>query len=167
MPGRRPRPAPSESRAMVTRPSLPGLPDPDIAPGFYNGVPAKRLLAWLIDSVLILALTLLIVPFTAFLALFFLPALWLAVGFAYRTVALARASATPGMRFMAIEFRDATGRPFDLALAALHTLGYSLSMAFVLPQVASVVLMLTGARAQGLTDLALGSAAINRPAQRA
>jgi uncharacterized RDD family membrane protein YckC len=143
------------------------LPDPDRHPGFYDAVPTKRLLAWLVDSALIGLLTLLIVPFTAFLAVFFLPLLWLAVGFAYRVTTLARGSATPGMRLMAIEFRDGTGRPFDLGLAAAHTLGYSLSMSFVLPQVASVVLMLTGARAQGLTDLVLGTAAINRPALRA
>jgi hypothetical protein len=37
-------------------------------------------------------------------------------------------------------------------------------MAFVVPQIISVILMLTGARAQGLSDLVLGTAAINRRA---
>jgi len=141
---------------------LSGLPDPDLQPEFYASIPTKRFVAWVVDCLLIALLTLLIVPFTAFLALFFLPLLYLVVGFAYRTVTLARSSATPGMRLVAIEFRDGTGRRFDLGLAALHTLGYSLSMAFVLPQVVSVILILSSARAQGLTDSLIGTAAINR-----
>ncbi|MFN6979976.1 MAG: RDD family protein, partial [Gemmobacter sp.] len=142
----------------------PGLPDPEVSPGFYDGVPVKRLVAWAVDSALILLLTLIAVPFTAFTALFFFPVLWLAIGFAYRIVTLATASATPGMRLVAIELRDRMGRPFDLAHAIGHTLGYTLSISTVLVQVASIVLMLTGARGQGLTDLLLGTAAINRPA---
>lgn len=147
-------------------PSLPGLPDPDAAPGFYDGVPAKRLLAWIVDSGLILLITLVAVPFTAFAALFFFPLLWLAIGFVYRVATLAGGSATPGMRLVGIEFRDRTGRRFDLAHAILHTLGYTLSVSTVLVQAGSVVLMLTGARGQGLTDLILGTAAINRPSPR-
>ncbi len=144
-------------------PSLPGLPDPDAAPGFYDGVPAKRLLAWIVDSALILVITLVAVPFTGFTALFFFPLLWLAVGFVYRVATLARGSATPGMRLLGIEFRDRSGRRLDLAHAVLHTLGYTLSISTVLVQAWSVVLMLTGSRRQGLTDLILGTAAINRP----
>lgn len=141
------------------------LPDPDRHADFYAGVPAKRALAWGIDTVLIALITALIVPFTAFTALFFLPLLYMAVSFAYRTVTLARGSATPGMRLLSIGFLDRDGRRFDLATAFLHTLGYSLSMAFVMPQIASAVLMLTTARGQGLTDLVLGCVAINRPAR--
>lgn len=141
------------------------LPDPDRHAEFYADVPVKRALAWAVDTVLITLLTALIVPFTAFTALFFLPVLFLAVSFAYRTTSLARRSATPGMRLMAIEFRDQSGQPFDLNTAFWHTLAYSLAIAFVLPQILSAVLMLTGARGQGLGDLALGSVAINRPAR--
>lgn len=150
-----------------TSPLFPGLPDPDLHPGFYDGVPAKRLVAWGVDAVLTVAITALIVPLTAFIALFFLPALYLAVSFVYRTLSLSGRSATPGMRLMGIELRDRTGRPFDLAHAALHTLGYTVSLAMVVPQIVSVVLMMTGARGQGLTDLVLGTAAINRPAWNA
>lgn len=145
----------------------PGLPDPDLQPGFYAGVPTKRLIAWGVDTLLTGLLTVVLIPFTAFTAVFYLPALYLVVNFAYSTVTIARRSATPGMRLMAIELRDARGRPFDLGLALAHTLGFALSMGFVLPQIVSVVLMLTGARAQGLTDMVLGTAAINRPAETA
>lgn len=141
------------------------LPDPDYQAEFYADVPLKRGLAWIVDMVLIAILTAVIVPLTAFTALFFLPLLFLAVGFTYRVVSLARASATPGMRLMAIEFRDRTGRRFDVATAFLHTLGYTLTIATLLPQLLSIGLMLTSARGQGLTDLVLGTVAINRPAR--
>ncbi|WP_245895462.1 RDD family protein [Rhodovulum kholense] len=141
-----------------------GLPDPALQPEFYADVPSKRLAAWVIDVVLILILSLLALPFTAFTAIFFLPLFFTLVGFGYRTVTLARGSATWGMRIMAIEIRTARGEKLDLTTAALHTLAYSACITFLLPQLASVILMLTGARAQGLPDFLLGTAAINRPA---
>jgi uncharacterized RDD family membrane protein YckC len=141
------------------------LPDPDRHAEFYAGVPTKRALAWLADMVLIGVVTAIIVPFTAFTALFFLPFLFLVVGFVYRTLTLAGGSATWGMRLMAIELRDFRGQRFDLATAILHTLGYTVSIGMVAPQVLSAALMLLTPRAQGLTDLLMGSVAINRAAR--
>jgi uncharacterized RDD family membrane protein YckC len=143
-----------------------GHPDPQHDAEFYAGIPAKRLLAWLADSVLIGVLVLLALPFTAFLGLLVLPLLWLAVGLAYRIVTLANQSATPGMRLVAIEFRNRYGERFTLAEAATHTVIYTTAMAFFLIQILSIVLILTGAKAQGLPDHAIGSVAINRPAAR-
>ncbi|ARE41998.1 RDD family protein [Rhodovulum sp. P5] len=141
-----------------------GLPDPDSHAEFYANVPTKRFVAWIFDMIVILVLSLLAVPFTAFTAIFFLPALSVLVAFAYRTVTLARGSATWGMRLVSIEMRNARGERLDTATAAIHTLIYSASLALVLPQLVSIILMLTGARAQGLGDHILGTAAINRPA---
>jgi len=138
------------------------LPDPFNQPQFYASVPSKRLIAWILDLVLIVGACVVALPFTAFLGLFFWPVMLLVVGFAYRVVTLANGSATLGMRFAGIEFRDAHGARFDLSLALAHTLGYSVSMAFPILQVISIVLMLTGARGQGLTDVVLGSVALNR-----
>lgn len=138
-------------------------PDPDRHAGFYDGVLSKRFFAWVLDIVLILIVTALIVPFTAFTALFFLPGLFLVVGFVYRWITLTGRSATWGMRLMSIEFLDRNGQRFDAATAFLHTLGYSLSMAFVMPQILSVALMLISARGQGLSDHVLGTVAINSP----
>lgn len=138
------------------------LPDPDRHAEFYADVPTKRAIAWVVDTVLIALLTVLIIPFTAFTALFYLPFLFLMVSFLYRILGLARSSATLGMRLLSIEFRDNRGQPFTLPTAVLHTLGYSLSMAFVLPQLVSIVLMLTTARGQGLTDHVLSTVALNR-----
>lgn len=140
-------------------------PDPDRHAAFYEGVLSKRFLAWLLDMALILMMTAIIVPFTAFTALFFLPGLFLVVGFLYRWMTLSGRSATWGMRLMNIEFLDRNGQRFDAATAFLHTLGYSLSMAFVIPQILSVALMLISARGQGLTDHVLGTVAINSPEQ--
>ena len=147
-----------------TNAQLWGLPSPDLHAEFYADVPAKRLIAFLVDTLLICLITALIVPFTAFSALFFLPFLAMVVGFVYRTATLAGGSATPGMRLVAIELRNHRGERFDLATAAAHTLIYSVALSMVLPQALSVLLMLTTARRQGLPDLALGTAAINRAA---
>lgn len=140
------------------------LPNPDTQPEFYADVPVKRLVAFVVDTVVIIGLSLLIVPFTAFTGLFFFPVLMAVVGFAYRVVTIARSSATWGMRLTAIEFRDANGARFDLTQAFLHTLGLTISFAIPLLQVISIVLMLTDDRAQGLSDRVLGTVAINRRA---
>jgi uncharacterized RDD family membrane protein YckC len=141
------------------------LPDPDHQAQFYADVPLKRALAWCVDAILIALVTAVFVLFTLFLGLFFLSVLYMTISFLYRTISLARNSATPGMRLMAIEFRDRTGARFDLGTAFLHTLGYTLTISMVLPQLLSIGLMLTTARGQGLTDLVLGTAAINKPAR--
>lgn len=138
------------------------LPDPLMQPEFYADVPVKRGFAWVIDTVIITVLILPIILMTAFVGLFFLPFLFLVVGFVYRWMSLASGSATLGMRMMAIEFRDSEGRRFDGGTAFLHTLGYTLSMAFFLVQIASIVLMFISDRGQGLTDHVMGTVAINR-----
>ncbi len=138
------------------------FPDPVVQSQYYNGVPAKRLLAWVIDTILIVIVVGLIVPFTGFLALFFLGGLYLLVNFLYRWIGLARHSATPGMRVMGVAFRDAQGYPLDAPTAFAHVLGYSLSVAFVFPQILSVLLMGFSRRGQGLSDQVLGTVLINQ-----
>ncbi len=137
-------------------------PDPATQPEFFSGVPTKRLLAWVIDTALILALSLLILPFTAFTGLFFFPFLFLVAGFVYRWVTLTGASATWGMRAMAIEFRTADGQRFDGAAAFMHTLGFTVSVAFAPLQLVSIALILISEKGQSLTDHVLGTVAINR-----
>ncbi|WP_415920364.1 RDD family protein [Tateyamaria sp. SN6-1] len=138
------------------------LADPVTQPQFYRDVAAKRLMAWVIDTILIVLLCLLILPFTAFVALFFFFGLMAVVSFAYRVITLTGGSATLGMRLMAIEFRAANGARFDLGTAFLHTLGYTISWAVAPLQLISIILMATSGRGQGLTDMVLGTAALNR-----
>ena len=141
----------------------PMQPDPVRHAEFYDGVVLKRGIAWIIDTILVLAFAIVVVVFSAFTALFILPMVWLTLSFLYRWVTMTGQSATWGMRMMGIRFLTRDGARFDAATAFLHTLGYSLSVAFVLPQIISVGLMLVSPRGQGLTDHLLGSVAINRP----
>ncbi|WP_375262363.1 RDD family protein [Palleronia sp.] len=141
-----------------------GLPDPYRDTAFYDDVAVKRGLAWVVDVICITTLSLLLTPLTLFTSILYFPLFYVMVGFVYRTVSIAKWSGTPGMRLMSVELRDASGRRFDLATAALHTLGYTVSWTFFPLQLLSGALMLGTARKQGLSDLVLGSAAINRSA---
>ncbi len=137
-------------------------PDPFDQPEFYDGILAKRFFAWVVDSILIVALCLLVLPFTAFTGVFFFPALILVIGFLYRLATLAGGSATWGMRLVGMELRDGRDLPFDGGIAFMHTLGYSVSVAVAPLQLISVVFMITSARRQGLTDMLLGTVPLNR-----
>ena len=158
-------PLPREFNMTMTDTRWTGLPDPDLAPEVYADVPLKRLVAWVFDFAIIAVLTAIVVPFTFFTGLFFLPVLFMIVGFLYRWATIAMGSATWGMRLAAIEFRAADGGRFDSTAAFLHTLGYTVSVSVFPLQLVSIVLMLISDRRQGLTDHVLGSAALNRRAR--
>lgn len=141
------------------------LPDPDRQPEFYSSVPTKRLFAWVIDTFIVLMMCILAVLLTAFVGAFFFGLLWLILSFCYRVVSIANGSATWGMRFVGIELRTADGNRFDLPMALAHTTGYTVSIALPILQVISIVMMLTSARGQGLTDAFLGTVALNKRSQ--
>ena len=141
------------------------LPDPDTQAEFYQDVSFKRLLAWFIDTAVIFLICVLVLPFTAFTGILFFGALLFVFGFAYRVVTLATGSATWGMRLMSLEMRQSDGARFGLGAAFLHTLGFTISVAIPILQIISIVLMLTTARKQGLTDHVMGTVAINRAAR--
>ena len=149
---------------MATSDAHWGLPDPSRHSEFYADVVTKRLVAFIIDSILIMVITIILVPLTAFSALFFFGFLGLVVSLIYRIVSLANRSPTPGMRLMSIEFRDNQGERMTLGLAAVHTIFFTVSMSMVFPQIVSIILMLTSSRGQGLSDMILGTAVINRTA---
>ncbi|MBA3324399.1 MAG: RDD family protein [Rhodobacteraceae bacterium] len=147
---------------------MPGLPDPERDRQFYEGVQSRRLAAWLVDVTLVLAVG---VPFALLfglatlgfgLALF--PILVMTVGFLYRTATIAGGSATWGMRLMGIELRRHDGARLDFTTALLHTAIYTVALSVVLLQLASIVGMLATRYGQGLPDIVLRTAMINRPA---
>ena len=141
-----------------------GLPDPHAEAAFYDGVVVKRGLAWVVDVVLIHGATFVAGILTLTLVWWMWPLVAMGIGLIYRVATLTSRSATWGMRLMGIELRDARGARFDGPTAALHVLGYYASITFaLLPALASAVAMLVTERKQGLTDLVLGTAAINRP----
>ena len=141
------------------------LPDPHLNPALYAGVPGKRLIAWGIDLLVTLAMTLVFIPLTLFTALLYLPILWMVISFLYRWITLANRSATWGMRFAAITLRGPDGGRLTAGQSFLHTLGYFLSTTIAPLQLISVVLMMVSARKQGLTDLVLGTAMLNRASE--
>ncbi len=141
-----------------------GLPDPIRDAEFYADTTVKRALAWVVDVIAISLLSILLTPLTLFTSIFYFPLFYLCVGFAYRAAAIARLSGTPGMRLLSVELRDGEGRRLDPMQAFLHTAGYTASVIVFPLQLMSGALMIGTARGQGLTDLVLGSAAINRAA---
>ena len=149
---------------MSTSAHYADLPDPTREAEFYQDVPAKRLIAWVADVFLISLITALLTLLSLFTALLILPLVYATVSFLYRWVSLTRRSATPGMRFAAIELRSRDGGPLDGATAFFHTVGYFVSVAVFPLQLVSIALMLMSERKQGLTDMVLGTAALNRRA---
>ena len=150
--------SPSSERAW-------GLPDPDTKPEFYRDVPTKRLIAWVVDVILIGLIVSVLTVMSVFTALFVLPLVWMGVSFAYRWITIASRSATPGMRVASVELRKADGSRFDGTTALVHTLGYTISVVTFPLQLISIAMMLMTDRKQGLSDMILGTAAINRPAE--
>ena len=140
------------------------LPDPDLHPQFYDDVMVKRLIAWVIDSVLVWGLWVVLSILSLGILVALLP-FFAVLDFVYRTATLSRRSATWGMRVAGIEVRDRLGEPLDGGQALAHTAGYMTSMLLFFPvQVASIVLMAVSERGQSLTDFVLGTAVVNRRA---
>ncbi|MBM9594149.1 RDD family protein [Rhodobacteraceae bacterium MCCB 386] len=140
------------------------LPDPVTEPAFYDGVPLKRLIAWVVDVAITAAVTVVALPLTLFAGLFFLPLLYGLVGFLYRWASITRMSGTIGMRLAAIELRGSDGGRLDPLAALLHTSGYTASVMLFPAQFVSVALMMVTPRRQSLTDLVLGTAAVRQAA---
>lgn len=140
------------------------LPDPHLQPEFYGDIPVKRALAWAVDLVVTLLLTLLALVFTLFMGAFFFPLLFGAVSIAYRTVMLSRWSATLGMQLVALKWRHLDGRAPDPGTAFAYSALHALIMMFVIPQIASIAMILITPYRQGLHDLALGTTMLNRAA---
>lgn len=138
------------------------LPDPAIHPEFYRDLVLKRFIAWVVDLVVTFVLVAVVVVLTAFIGLFMLPLLWVAVSVTYRAVMLGNRSATLGMMLVAIKLRRLDGRVPDPVTCLWHAVIFSAAMATVIGQVASVGLMLLTPHRQGLNDLILGTAMINR-----
>ena len=146
----------------------PGLPDPIHDAAFYEGVAARRLVAFVIDAVAIAALSLVAILLFGVmtLGLGFLAAapVAFAVAFVYRAATLAGWSATPGMALTGIELRRFDGRPFGAVEAIGHTALFLLMFALVIPQIVSIAMLALATPGRALHDLPFGAAAINRPA---
>jgi len=143
------------------------LPDPEIDSQFYEGVPAKRLVAWGVDLLIITVLALVASVAVGLLTLgvgfMLMPMIFLSVSFFYRTLTIASMSSTWGMRLMGIELRLRDGHRLDLTTAAVHTFVFMFLVASVIGWMATAASILMTRYNQGLPDLLLGTTAINSP----
>ena len=148
---------------------MPGLPDPDLAPQFYEGVPMRRLAAWLVDAAVVLLIGVPLALLFGLLTLGFgfalFPAIVGGTGLLYRTLTLASGSATWGMRFTGLEFRRHDGTRLDPLFAVLHTGASAIVLGVVVLQVVSCGTIVWTRYRQSLADIVLGTTAINRPAE--
>lgn len=140
------------------------LPDPELQPEFYQDVPLKRALAWGIDLLATLVLTVVALAFTLFLGAFFLPLFFAIISVAYRTVMLARYGATLGMMVTALKWRHLDGRPPDPLTAFYYAAIHAGQWAVFPVQIASIVMILVTPYRQGLNDSLLGTTMLHRVA---
>jgi len=122
-----------------------------------GGVNRRRLLAWAIDSLIITALSLVVVLFTAFLGLLIFGALWVAVGFVYRWLTIAGSGATPGMVLTGLWIAEADGHPASRDTALWHTVIYTVATLVPPLLLISVALMVLTPEKQSLSDALLGT----------
>ena len=139
------------------------LPDPVRQTEFYTSIPAKRFFAWIVDVILVSLATFLVGILTLGIGWLLFPLFYAVIDFTYRWFSLSSGSATLGMRLMAVEIRNWSGERLSSGEAAMHTLAYLVCLAVPLLQLLSVLMIALGPRRQGLHDILLGTAAINRP----
>ena len=159
-------------RIGVTIEVRPHAYDPRTMPELFEGVLARRVVAFCIDVVLIatpalfVALFILVLGiFTLGLGWFFFFLYWPGVviwALVYYAVTFGSpASATIGMRLMDLEMRTWYGAPAYFVLGAVHAVVYWISVSALTPLVLLVGLL--NARRRLLHDIVLGTVVINNP----
>ena len=147
-----------------------GLPDPVRDSGYYAGVPLRRLFAFAVDLLGISAMVLIVFLIAMIL---FIPTLGLSgvafTGFfmgsslIYRLGTVMTWGATPGMALAGIEIAGPTGEVADAGVGFVHTIGYHVCFFFPPLLLLSLAMMALTPRGQGLHDIVIGAAVINRP----
>jgi uncharacterized RDD family membrane protein YckC len=140
---------------------------PDTQPDLFDGILSKRIVAFIIDAVLIVALMIpagLLVLILGFVTLgigwLLFPPLFAAVALIYIGLTLGGpGSATPGMRIAGVEVRTWSGQKVFPLLAVMHALLFWFSVGLFTPLVLLVGLFTR--RRQLLHDLLLGVVALN------
>ncbi|MEJ0076541.1 MAG: RDD family protein [Alphaproteobacteria bacterium] len=148
--------------------------DPATQPELFEGVLARRVVAFLIDVIIIavplILLALFMAVFTvftlglgAFIFLLYGPiaTIWALVY--YGLTSGSAASATIGMRMVDLEMRTWYGAPCYFVLGAVHAVGYWLTVTFLTPFILLVALF--NDRRRLLHDMLVGTIVINNPAR--
>lgn len=137
-------------------------------PRLFDSVRTNRIIAFLIDAAVIIALTLAGGLLLLFLGLFTFGLGWLLFPVLGPGVALAYVgftlggphSATPGMRAMGLTMRMLNGRRPDIMIAAIHALLFWFSVSLLTPLV--LLVSFFNAEKRLLHDIVLGVAVVNR-----
>jgi uncharacterized RDD family membrane protein YckC len=148
--------------------------DPAAQPELFDGVLARRVVAFVIDFLIIAAVA---VPLAALLAIFIFALGIITLGIGWILFALiwpalviwaiayfgmtlgSPASATIGMRVMDLELRTWYGAPAYFVLGAVHAVGFWLSVSVLTPFILLVCFF--NDRRRLLHDIVLGTVVIN------
>ncbi len=150
--------------------------DPDVNPELFDGVLARRVIAFIIDFVLIAVPVLLASMFIfvfgivtlglGFALYYLLPPASVIWALCYFGLTLGSASsATIGMRVVDLQMRTWYGAPAYFVLGAMHAVFFWMSITFFTPFVLLVAFF--DPRRRLLHDILLGTVVINRPARAA
>lgn len=160
----------TESNPAPTQTSRPGtryIYDAETQTDLFDGILSKRIVAFVVDAVLIVALMIpagLLVLILGFVTLgigwLLFPPLFAVVALGYVALTMGGpASATVGMRFASIEMRTWSGQKMFALLATMHALIFWFSVGLLTPLILLVGLFTE--RKQMLHDLLLGVVALN------
>ncbi|TCT02405.1 RDD family protein [Aquabacter spiritensis] len=161
---------PNQGRLSDLATDRPHAYDPVTQPEYFEGVLSRRLVAFCIDAVIIVAPIVLLAMFIFVFGIVTLSLGWMlfpVLGPAfviwavwYNAVTLGSpASATLGMRAMDLEMRTWYGAPAYALLGAVHAIGYWVSMSVLTPFVLLVGLF--NSRRRLLHDFAVGTVIVN------
>lgn len=144
------------------------LPDPETAPELFEGVLTRRVLAYVLDLILIATIAVAAAILAVIAGFLTFGIAWLAAPViivlsiaAYYAITLgSRQRATIGMRLFDIVLTPVHGRPLESWQAFAHPLLFWLTWWFLTPF--SVLLALFTPRRQMLHDLVLGTLVVRR-----
>jgi uncharacterized RDD family membrane protein YckC len=146
--------------------------DPVMSPELFEGVLARRLIAFIIDLVIIVIPVLFAAIFIFLFGLVTLGLGWALFWLLWPATAIwaicycgltfgASASATLGMRMMDLEMRTWYGAPAYFVLGAVHAVVYWVTVSFLTPFILLVGLF--NDRRRLLHDILVGTVVINNP----
>jgi uncharacterized RDD family membrane protein YckC len=165
-----------QSRIGVSFDAKPHAYDPAANPELFAGVLPRRVVAFIIDLIII-AIPLVLASIFIFVfglvtfglgwALFWLlsPASVIWALFYYGMTLGSAASATIGMRAMEIEMRTWYGAPLYFLLGAVHAIVFWVSVSMLTPFI--LVIGLFNGRKRLLHDMLVGTVLVNNPARAA
>jgi uncharacterized RDD family membrane protein YckC len=161
-------------RIGLTMEVKPHAYDPARQPELFEGVLARRVVAFFIDVVVIAVPLLFLAIFIFMFGLVTLGLGWF-LFFFYGPIAViwaliyygmtfgSAASATLGMRMVDLEMRTWYGSPCYFVLGAVHAIAFWLTVSFLTPFI--ILVALFNDRRRLLHDMLLGTIVINNPAR--